>query len=97
MRSEFSCDSNLNNLQLLDLESNYLTNLTMPYLFANLSNLQELNLRDNQILTLHLDVFRGLFQLEKLYLNTNRLTYLAPNQFVDLKSLTFLDLQFAPL
>lgn len=86
-------------LRVLDLKGNQIRFLDPDKSYApfiNLKNLRELKL-DGQLphgLTiLPRTLFRGLYSLKDLYLTNNKISYLHPDTFDDLKRLEFLTLE----
>ena len=67
--------------------------------FQALIQVNIIRLSNNRISRLPFDLFHSsaLFSLEKLYLDHNQITYLAPKQFVYLYNLRYLDLSFNKL
>ncbi|XP_065082062.1 protein lap4-like [Ochlerotatus camptorhynchus] len=76
-------------LQVLDLSSNQLNDLTG---FEKLLNLRELHLEDNAIQSVDLHVFKSMKKLEKLFLDRNQITTVKATERFELPVLEYLSI-----
>ncbi|KAK5856284.1 hypothetical protein PBY51_007892 [Eleginops maclovinus] len=82
----------LENLDMLDLSQNKLTELT-DRVFEPLTSLRNLDLSSNQITHISEECFQGMVLLERLYLYSNHITTIHPAAFSGLEHLLELKLQ----
>ena len=83
-----------NYLRYLSLRNNIIRQIETPDCFQGLNSLKKLDLSGNKLTTLRaeVNVFRDLQQLESLDLSNNRLSWVAPDVFSPLISVTHLEL-----
>ncbi|XP_058133527.1 relaxin receptor 1 isoform X2 [Dasypus novemcinctus] len=77
------------NVTVMSLQWNLIKKLP-PDGFKNYHDLQKLYLQNNEIRSVSIYAFRGLYSLTKLYLSYNRITFLKPGVFEDLHRLEWL-------
>jgi Leucine-rich repeat (LRR) protein len=78
-------------IELLELKGSSLMSIE-PFAFIN-SRISSLNLKDNNIRILLNNTFRGLFNLNELYMSSSKIEIIEDGCFRDLKYLTTLDMK----